>query len=382
MNDARQLRLGLVVPTRSVADGLRCLHRAPFSELDEFERIVVVVDGPLPDSIPPAGRAEIISGGATASGPSRCRNTGIRSLGGRCEVILFLDDDCMPLQGWAASHRRAFSDPSIVAAAGPTHFRSEPGALCRALAIYPGLLPFRWSECSGTLRWAPASNISARAEVASRCLFDEALKFGEDIEWCHRLRLSGDLVGVPAAPVLHDAWTGYVRTVWKLWHWGLWECPVGLFPGLPTVGRAVKTLSWPEHLLLFGIGVGFSFVTRNFVLATSLSIATVVYAVLGTLGLSGVDWTNGTTARLTTRDRALLVLLDFAYSAGSMVGRIRRLRNTRLLYTLDGLPEALLPSTATRVVAARRTHRRFLSRLFWIVTALGVTGGLVGGFGG
>src|SRR3954452_11128247 len=120
----------IIVATRNRPDRLRaCLALLREQAADE---IVVVDDGSRDEGAVAAATRDL---GARLvrqqpTGVATARNTGVAHARG--ELLLFTDDDCIPVAGWAAALAGRLQTGSDVVA-GPVHARRPDRALDAAL---------------------------------------------------------------------------------------------------------------------------------------------------------------------------------------------------------------------------------------------------------
>jgi mycofactocin system glycosyltransferase len=204
----------VIVPVRDRADLLkRCL-----TALGNEHPIIVVDDA----SLEPAAVAEVAAQhGAKLirrdinGGPGAARNTGLAVLamqGATSDLVAFVDSDCEASPGWIARLSGHFADPLVAVVA--------PRITGRAATTAAG----RYTEANGALdlggrpgRVMPRSAISyvptaaalarreALLEVAQdRCVFDESMRVGEDVDLIWRLHEAGWRVRYdPSVQVAH-----------------------------------------------------------------------------------------------------------------------------------------------------------------------------------
>ncbi|HVW44511.1 MAG TPA: mycofactocin biosynthesis glycosyltransferase MftF [Amycolatopsis sp.] len=150
-----------------------------------------------------------------ARGPAAARNAGWRRV--RTELVAFLDADTRPQPGWLDALLPHFEDPAVLAVA--PRIRSTPGdtTLARyecahsALDLGDAPAPVR---PGGRITYVPTAALvvrtSALRDVGG---FDEALRFGEDVDFVWRLVRGGGRVRYePRSEVLHAP-----RTTWRAW---------------------------------------------------------------------------------------------------------------------------------------------------------------------
>ncbi|MHB8244154.1 MAG: mycofactocin biosynthesis glycosyltransferase MftF [Acidimicrobiales bacterium] len=150
-------------------------------------------------------------------GPATARNTGLKAA--RTELVAFVDADCRPQPGWLGRLIPHFDDPQVAAVA--PRILPAPGSrslLARYEATQSALDMGSLSESvrpGGRLGFVPSATLVVRRELVLRHLFDEDLRFGEDVDLVWRLTEGGWLVRYePSATVWHEqrrppsAWIG------------------------------------------------------------------------------------------------------------------------------------------------------------------------------
>ncbi|MGH3627347.1 MAG: mycofactocin biosynthesis glycosyltransferase MftF [Sciscionella sp.] len=197
----------VVIPVRDHASRLPELRAA----LGEVARVIVVDDGsaePVPD-------ADIRH--ATARGPAAARNAGWRIAA--TELVAFVDADALPEPGWLAPLLRQLADPEVAMVA--PRIRSAPGRsalaryerLCSSLDL--GGAPAEVRPGS-VVSYLPSAALLVRTDALCRLGgFDEALRFGEDVDLVWRavaaeLRVRYE----PSSIVGHEprrCWFGWLR---------------------------------------------------------------------------------------------------------------------------------------------------------------------------
>lgn len=246
----------------------------------------------LVESFPPGTEVTVIDD-RERRGPAAARNSGWRTATG--DVVVFIDDDCSPTDGWLESLLAHFADPRTVAVAPRIVTPSDGDALSRyeerrsPLDLGPRTAPV----IAGTrVSYVPSATLAVRrsalAEVGG---FDEALRFGEDVDLVWRLASAGGRVRYePASVVEHSARAGLRDWLRQRFEYGTSAAslakrhPGALTPlrvspwstlawaavaaGHPAIGAAVATTTtallprkltmverpWPEALRLAGLG--------------------------------------------------------------------------------------------------------------------------------
>jgi mycofactocin system glycosyltransferase len=190
------LDLTVVIPVRDRAAELdRCLAAA-----GRGHPVLVVDDGSADPSavagVCTAHGARLVRR-AVNGGPGAARNTALRMIG--TEFVAFLDSDCVPPPGWITALAGHFADP-LVAAVAPRVVDAGPG---------PGGSPLDLGERPAQVvpltrvAYVPTAALVAR-RMALGDGFDEALRYGEDVDLVWRLIEAGWRVRYePAVRVAH-----------------------------------------------------------------------------------------------------------------------------------------------------------------------------------
>jgi GT2 family glycosyltransferase len=194
----------VVVPTRDRPQQLRlCLEALTGSVVEGLE-IVVVDDGSSrrSETAAAAGSVGAVLVRLGGEGPAAARNAGARAATG--DVILFVDDDCVPAPGWAFELAHVVSRDARLVVAGRVRVPADAGVWLRASE---GLA--RAVETGSRL--LRTNNLGCRRSLLLEVPFDERFRSaaGEDRDWCVRVAGTGaKLVRAPAATVEHHARLG------------------------------------------------------------------------------------------------------------------------------------------------------------------------------
>lgn len=200
-------RIAVVVPTRDRLGALgRCLDGLAAQTIEELD-VVVVDDGSTEASAVaavvatlPGARLLRLSG----RGPAAARNAGVRAATD-AEVVLFVDDDCVPDPDWASCLSAAIAGGAD-AAGGSTVAAPDAATPSRASQTISNFVAARSTALDGTATFAATNNLGVRAEALAAVPFDETYRSaaGEDRDWSARLLAGGfRLVREPAARVTH-----------------------------------------------------------------------------------------------------------------------------------------------------------------------------------
>lgn len=198
-------RVTTVIP---VLDGGEGLVRLVRTLLDAGP--VIVVDDGSTDGSPEAARAAgaTVIANAGRPGPAGARNTGLRAADS--ELVAFLDADCLaPPGGHAGLAAFLARDPGLAlvaprvrSAAGPSPLaRYEEHASPLDLGPAPGLV-----GADRRVAYVPsAALLGRRADLLAIGGFDEAMRFGEDVDLVWRLLSAGRRVRyAPSIEVRHE----------------------------------------------------------------------------------------------------------------------------------------------------------------------------------
>lgn len=196
----------VVVPARDRPEALdRCL-----GSLSLGSRVVVVDDGSA-DPAALAGVAARHGAGllrrAASGGPAAARNAGVDAVlddvlddvdtGG---VVAFVDSDVTVGPVWWELLCRRFADPAVVAVAPRVlpEPAARPGSVLARYSRFRSALDL--GAAGGTVRpgspvgYVPSTVLLVRSEALKGVRFDEALRYGEDVDLVWRLGDAGGVV--------------------------------------------------------------------------------------------------------------------------------------------------------------------------------------------
>lgn len=110
--------VSIIIPTFNGAARIEACLKALLDQVPSRNvEIIVVDDGSidnLPEVIQRYPSVRLLS--QANAGPAAARNRG--ALEASSEIILFTDDDCVPMPGWLAAMLKPFADPAVVGAKG------------------------------------------------------------------------------------------------------------------------------------------------------------------------------------------------------------------------------------------------------------------------
>ena len=146
-------------------------------------------------------------------GPSSARNIGLAAA--TTPLVVFIDSDCVPCDGWLSPLLGYFDDPLVAAVAPRIVALStvRATALGRYQASRPSL---DMGTAAGLVRplsripYVPSATIVIRREMAGERLFDPDLRGGEDVDLVWRLHEAGwDVRYEPRSTVAHEGPTSF-----------------------------------------------------------------------------------------------------------------------------------------------------------------------------
>ena len=198
-------RATAIVPTRNRPDSLRrCLDALDRQEDVPDLDVVVVDDG----SVDGAAAADAVTRSRRARlvrldephGPAAARNRGAGETTAR--FLLFTDDDCEAAPRWAAEMTAALEKGAAVVA-GLTTNGSPGDRIASASETILAYVQHR-ARTETSTAFAATNNLACAAHVLAQVPFDEGYRYGEDRDWCARVRAEGYAVRVvPEARVAH-----------------------------------------------------------------------------------------------------------------------------------------------------------------------------------
>ena len=198
-------RVTVVIPVRDDPSGLE----RTLALLDEgVPTTVVIVDDGSRHPVQASGR---VVRRETAGGPAAARNAGFQA--SATDLIAFIDAGCEPSPGWFDALLPHFADPSVAAVAPRILGRTDAG-LPAWLDAYerarPSLDrgPYEASvHQRGRVPFVPTAALVVRRDALQAVGgFDEALRYGEDVDLVWRLVAAGWMVRYePAATVTHPS---------------------------------------------------------------------------------------------------------------------------------------------------------------------------------
>lgn len=143
--------------------------------------------------------------------PGQRRNIGAKKATG--EVLLFLDDDCLPQEGWLEENLKALSVKDIGAVGGKVIGKSKSYfARCVDLSNFT----FAQGDMGRVMPICAASFAIKRAVFNKVGGFNEKIWVGEDTDLCMRLNGIGyKTIYQPKIKVIHDHGRKTLKALWS-----------------------------------------------------------------------------------------------------------------------------------------------------------------------
>lgn len=240
--------MSVIIPTFNGASRIgNCLKALLPQIADRKAEILVIDDGSTDNTAEVAGRypgVRVIS--QSNAGPAAARNHGAREAHG--EILLFTDDDCVPMPNWLDAMLAPFGDPEVVGAKGV--YRTHQKSLAARF------VQIEYEDRYRLMTGLPSIDFIdtySAAFLRDRFLemngYDTSFPVAcaEDIELSYRMSARGwKMVFVPAAIVYHthpDTFEKYFKKKYKFAFWRV--LAVRKNPG-----KAVKDSHTPQIMKL------------------------------------------------------------------------------------------------------------------------------------
>lgn len=221
----KKYRAAVIIPAYNHVDRLRRLLAALEKQTETSDWCVVVVDdgsgAPLREAVP--ARPGVIHLWQKHAGPSVARNRGAMAVD--AEILVFIDQDCLPRPDWLSEMLKPFSDPQVLGSKG-VYRTSQTGGVARFVQV-------EYEEKYGVLARKPLMNFvdgysaAFRKEAFVACGgFDPNFPFPsvEDREMSLRLSKGKPVYAFCQNAVVEhthtDSFWGYLRKKFKYGYWG------------------------------------------------------------------------------------------------------------------------------------------------------------------
>lgn len=209
--------------------------------------VVVVDDGSEPAvSEPVMSAGGLVVRRASAGGPAAARNTGLGRIDDGTEVVVFVDAGCAPDAAWLETLLPHFADPGLAAIAPRVRSRAPAGTRADLARYEDAHSPLDLGPTGGPVLpgarvpYVPTAVLAVRVSALRELDgFDEALRFGEDVDLIWRLQERGWRVRYePAATATHPARSDLGRWLRQRYDYGRSATPLAA-----RHGRAVAPLT-------------------------------------------------------------------------------------------------------------------------------------------
>lgn len=204
--------LSIIIPSlngRLIGEVLTHLSQQTLK--DEILEILVIGKDDhhrIPDEI---AKVQLIDTGGAVNA-AQARNIGMRAAAG--ELLLFIDDDCLPDRGWAAAHLAAHQNGADVVIGSVNPTGKSYWGLVYNLTLFHEF--FSTSE-AGNRQVTPSLNLSIKRSVYERIGgMDPTLSRAEDVEWGIRMQQEGiEPFFEPKASITHLHKRNTFLPVWE-----------------------------------------------------------------------------------------------------------------------------------------------------------------------
>ena len=210
------MKVSVVVPTLNREQPL-CDTLRHFLEAETYgNRELIVIDqsdrhGAATEEFLSKHKEDMQYVRVTKKGLPSARNEGVRRSTG--DIVVFVDDDVLPREGFLAAHVKRYADPTVVGVTGPAlapgdhpKSREEIGEAAFKSVSAQQLMRFDLGF-PVVAQWAVGCNMSFRREVILRLGgFDEVFErapIGDDAEFSHRAKTLGTIWYEPDAALIH-----------------------------------------------------------------------------------------------------------------------------------------------------------------------------------
>jgi GT2 family glycosyltransferase len=268
----------IIIPTFNGASRIgNCLDSLVKQTAARDVEILVVDDGSTDNT------AEVVRGYSSVrlitqanAGPAAARNRGAQEARGT--ILLFTDDDCVPMPDWVEAMLRPFSDPEVVGAKGV--YRTRQKSLAARFVQIEYEDKYRLMTGLPSIDFIDTYSAGFRRErFLEMAGYDTSFPVAcaEDIELSYRMSARGwKMKFVPAAIVYHthpDTFSRYLKKKYKFAFWRVLAV-------LKNPSKGVKDSHTPQTMklqLLFApallVGVVFDLAVRPRVPASAIVLA-------------------------------------------------------------------------------------------------------------
>jgi GT2 family glycosyltransferase len=189
------------------------LHALRAQTADMSAAEILVVGSDVPGLVVEDELVRLIPAGRLVNAAVK-RNLGMRQAQG--DLLLFLDDDCLPTPDWVERHLSRHAQGEQVVGGGISFGSDNYLQLADNVSAFHDFLPFL---PEGPRPYLATANLSLRRTVMEKAgEMDAGLGRAHDLEWTARFRRLGyTLYFEPRARIFHDPFRRSLSAVWRHW---------------------------------------------------------------------------------------------------------------------------------------------------------------------
>ena len=175
---------------------------------------IIVVGSDEPGLVIEDEMVRFIPTDKSSSYASMKRNLGIQTATG--QILLFLDDDCLPAGDWLERHLHRHGKREQVVGGAVTFGTKNYLQLADNVSAFHDLLPF---TSEGLRPYLSTANLSVNRKVVEKVgLMKTDMKRAEDLEWTVRFRENGyRLYFDPRSIIFHHPERNTISKIWQHW---------------------------------------------------------------------------------------------------------------------------------------------------------------------
>ena len=198
-------RISVVIPHLNQSEHLaRCLASL-YAGARKPDEVFVVDNGStnMPQAIC-AAYSGVILLRETTPGPGPARNLGVAAA--KCDIIAFIDADCLADPAWLAAVAAAMADPKAQILGGDVRIALQNPDQITSLEAYESIYAYRMDRYIAREGFTGTGNLAVRRDVLAAVGPFAGLAVAEDRDWGQRATKMGfDLHYVPGMRVYHPA---------------------------------------------------------------------------------------------------------------------------------------------------------------------------------
>lgn len=217
--------ISIIIPTYNGAKRIgKCLEALAQQDYQNDYEILVVDDGSKDNTaaLIEEKYPQVKLMRQENAGPAAARNNGAQHASG--DIILFTDDDCIPVTDWLLQMLKPFENPAVVAVKG-AYLTKQPQLIARFVQLeYED--KYRLLEKESYIDFIDTYSAAFRQEVFIKYGgYDSSFPVAcaEDVELSYRMSYAGEkMVFQPKAQVYHthpDTLMNYLKKKYKFAYW-------------------------------------------------------------------------------------------------------------------------------------------------------------------